>query len=194
MTDSGRIWKEWLPAIGLSLVLNILMFGALPGLMNRSGTSSVENVPLEPVNFVRLKRETPPVRRKPPPEKKEPQRTKKVKTRVTRPQRLPDLTIPFKPNRFQPLTPGAIAVPLARGLDLGASPFQGTWRVGDLDQPPDSPGTHPAGLPAASQTPGPRRMGCESNSWSARAVTLPGLRLWRRNRKNCLKTVSVAAF
>jgi protein TonB len=135
MTAGSRIWKEWLPAAALSLVLNALMFGALPGLLDRQNSISIERVPLEPVNFVRLKQETPPIRRKPPPEKKQSHRAKKLKPKMTQPQKSPELTIPFKPNRFQPVTPGALTVPLARGVDLGTNPFKGQWGVGDLDQP-----------------------------------------------------------
>ena len=135
MNTRTSIWKEWLPAILLTLVLNILMFGALPGLMERSGPASEGYLPLEPVNFVRLKLETPPVRRTPPPVKKPPQKTRKIKSPVAQPQKMPALAIPFKPSRFQPVIPGAITVPLAQGLDLGPNPFKGNWNVGDLDQP-----------------------------------------------------------
>ena len=135
MTVGGTIWKEWLPAILLSLILNAVMFGTLPGWMERERTLAVEQVPLEAVSFVRLKRETPPVRRKPPPENREPDRSKMAKPATSAVPQLPELTIPFEPNRFQPLIPGAISVPLAHGVNLGPNPFKGAWGVGDLDQP-----------------------------------------------------------
>ena len=135
MTAGDSLWKEWLPAILLSLILNALMFGTLPGWMERERTLTVEQVPLEAVNFVRLKRETPPLRRKPPPVKKQPAPSKKAKPAMSAAPKLPELTIPFEPNRFQPITPGAISVPLARGIAVGTNPFKGEWGLGDLDQP-----------------------------------------------------------
>jgi len=135
MTADGTIWKAWLPALLISLILNVLMFGTLPGLMKRDHPLAVEQIPLEAVNFVRLKREIPPVRHKPPPVQKQPARAGKAKPMIPAAPKLPELTIPFQPNRFQPLAPGAISVPLARGLDLGPNPLKGTWDVGDLDQP-----------------------------------------------------------
>jgi len=135
MTGTGTIRKEWLLAAVLSLVLNTFMFGALPGFMEHQGSISLDRVPLEPINFVRLKRDTPPVRRKPPPVKNQSHRPEKSKPKMAAPPLLPELTIPFKPNRFQPVTPGAISIPLARGITVGTNPFKGEWGVADLDQP-----------------------------------------------------------
>ena len=135
MTRTNTIRREWVFAVLLSLLLNALMFGALPGFMDHQGSISLERVPLEPINFVRLKRDTPPVRRKPPPAIKQPHRPEKPKPKTVTAPILPALTIPFKPNQFQPVTPGAIAIPLARGITVGTNPFKGEWGVGDLDQP-----------------------------------------------------------
>lgn len=135
MTDAGGIWKEWIPAIVLSLVLNILMFGALPGLMQRDQGPVARQFPLEAVNFVRIRKDTPPVQRKPPPEKKQPQRTRKVTPQISHPELAPQLTIPFKPTRFTPLTPGTISVPLARGITIGSNPYARQWGTNDLDRP-----------------------------------------------------------
>ncbi len=136
MTGSDNIWKEWLPAVVLSLAVNALMFGALPGLMDRQINISSEKVLIHPVSFVRIKRETPPVRRKPVPQKKhKPARAKTTKPKINQHRKLPELTIPFEPNRFLPVTPGTLSIPLARGIDLGQNPLNREWDAGDLDQP-----------------------------------------------------------
>ena len=136
MTRKGNLRIEWLPALVLALVVNALMFGALPGLMQRETKISSERIPIHPVHFVRLKRETPPVSRKPPPpEKPKPARAKIKKPQVAPPQKRPELTIPFQPDRILLVTPGTISVPLARGIDLGKYPLEHRWSVGDLDQP-----------------------------------------------------------
>ena len=135
MTGTGTIRKEWVFAAILSLVLNALMFGTMPGLMESQGSISLDRVPLESVNFVRIKRDTPPVRRPPPPPQKHPDQPQKSKPKMMAAPKIAALTIPFKPNRFQPVTPGAIAIPLARGVTVGSNPWQGEWGVGDLDQP-----------------------------------------------------------
>lgn len=136
MTGKGNQWIEWFPAIVLSLAVNALMFGALPGLMQRETKVSSERIPIHPVNFVRLKRETPPVSRKPPPpEKPKPARAKMKRPQVAPPQKRPELTLPFQPDRFLPVRPETISVPLARGIDLGKYPPKHSWSDGDLDQP-----------------------------------------------------------
>jgi len=135
VTDAGSIWKEWTPAVVLSLVLNILMFGALPGLMERDNTVTGRQVPMRAVNFVRLRKEIPPVRPKPLPEKKQPPKAGKVPPQMSQPKRAPQLTLPFKPTRFTPLTPGTISVPLARGITIGSNPYERQWELNDLDRP-----------------------------------------------------------
>jgi protein TonB len=136
MTGKGNQWIEWFPAIVLSLAVNALMFGALPGLMQREAKISSERIPIHPVNFVRLKRETPPVSRKPPPlQKPKPARTEMKRPQIAQPQTRPELTIPFQPDRILPVTPGTISIPLARGIDLDQYPLKHKWGMGDLDQP-----------------------------------------------------------
>ena len=136
MTAGGNIWKEWLPAVMLSLAVNGLMFGALPGLLDRPANTPLERVPIHPINFIRLKQETPPVRRDPPPpEKRKPTQAKTINPKVNQPPKLPALAIPFEPDRFLPVTPGAITIPLARGVIFDNNPSNHEWGIGDLDQP-----------------------------------------------------------
>ena len=135
MTDAGSIWKEWVPAACLSLVLNVLMFGALPGLMERDNTATARQVPMRTVNFVRLRKETPPVRPKPLSQKKQPPKARKATPQMSQPEHAPQLTLPFKPTRFTPLAPGSISVPLARGITIGSNPYARQWGLNDLDRP-----------------------------------------------------------
>ncbi len=136
MTRPANVWAEWLTALAVSLALNVLMFGALPGLMQRETNISSSRVPIQPINFVRLKHETPPITRKPPPpQKQKPARAAIKKPRAVQLHKRPQLTLPYQPSRVLPMTAGAISVPLAQGLDPGLLSLDHEWGLGDLDQP-----------------------------------------------------------
>ena len=129
----------WTGAVVLSLVLNLMLFGLMPGLIADVGERPQAAEPVRTVNVIRVKRPEPP-----PPKKKPKPRHKSVTAR-NRPlgrqplrqvqplDKLPRLA--FEINPKLPAGPVALPSPQMETVVFEAPPMAGIFDLGELDGP-----------------------------------------------------------
>ncbi len=135
----ARTWLAWIGAILFSLVLNMGMFGLLPGLLNKSPVKPGARDQAHMVNFIRMKRPEPIVQKKrvkkvverKAPEKKripkKPAPPRRVKTRK--------IDLPFEINPKLPAGPGSLEIPPMAMVAVDAPEFKQTYEMDEIDNP-----------------------------------------------------------
>lgn len=135
---SRRNGWTWALAGFWALTMNIVLFAAMPHLLNTNTSPAEFDQILDQINVIRVKRAETPVERKtvkPP----EPQvrrinlNPKAVATSVVQPK----MALPFEVNAKLPSSPSSLELPpmVSASLDSFATTVQDVFKTEDLDQP-----------------------------------------------------------
>ncbi|WDP91039.1 MAG: energy transducer TonB [Desulfobacter sp.] len=129
----------WLFAIGLSLGLNLFLFGIMPGLIHSVPQRPDALEDIRTVQVVRVKRpDTPPKKRektKPPKPEDKPKPVKQL-ARMTAPQPAPIRPkLPFELNPKLPRFSDSLEMPPLSHFTMKAAAPKGLYQMGDLDSP-----------------------------------------------------------
>ena len=136
-------WKAligWTLAILFSALLNITLFGLMPGLIHMIPQNQDDLEDIKAIQVIRVKhQETPPRKKelKKPEPKQEPRRVKTTTpTRVMRqkPMQLKP-HLPFQLNPKLPTTPSSLAMPPMENFSMAAPTLKGIYEMGELDNP-----------------------------------------------------------
>jgi len=129
----------WSTAATLSLLINITLFGLMPGLIERSPQIPGYPLPVEKMNVIRIKRPEPPA---------PPQKPKKPVTPQTPPQKQvihqnvfrnpppkPKFRLPFEINPRLPALAGDFQAPPMETVLLETPELTSLYGVGEIDHP-----------------------------------------------------------
>lgn len=140
--SSSRIWLiciGWSLAIVLSVILNISLFGLMPGLIELVPKDQADLEELKTIQVIRIKhQETPP--RKKEPKKPEPiEKPRELKTTPTKiiQQKPMNLRprLPFALNPRLPAAPGSLIMPPIEKFSLDGPTLKDLYKVNELDSP-----------------------------------------------------------
>ena len=129
----------WCLAIALSALLNIALFGLMPGLIELAPKDQTDLEDLKAIQVIRMKhKETPPRKKehqKPKPKEK-PKELKTTPTKIVRqkPVRLKP-RLPFELNPRLPAAPGSLIMPPMETFSLDGPTLKGLYEMGELDSP-----------------------------------------------------------
>ena len=134
-----RICFGWCLAIALSMLLNIALFGLMPGLIELETEDQADLEDLKAIQVIRVKhQETPPRKKelqKPKP-KEEPRKVKTTPTQVVRQRRMNlKPRLPFELNPRLPAVPGSLVMPPMENFSLDGPTLKGLYEMGELDSP-----------------------------------------------------------
>jgi len=130
----------WTLAILFSALLNITLFGLMPGLIHMIPQNQDNLEDIKAIQVIRVKhRETPPRKKelKKPEPKQEPRRVKTTTpTRVVKqkPMQLKP-RLPFQLNPKLPATPTSLTMPPMEHFSMTAPTLKGIYEMGELDNP-----------------------------------------------------------
>ena len=130
----------WTLAILFSALLNITLFGLMPGLIHMIPQNQDDLEDIKAIHVIRVKhQETPPRKKelKKPEPKQEPRRVKTTTpTRVVqqKPMQLKP-RLPFQLNPKLPATPSSLAMPPMENFSMTAPTLKGIYEMGELDNP-----------------------------------------------------------
>ncbi len=135
----ARTSLAWIFAILLSLLLNMGMFGLLPGLFDRNPMKPDPLDRSQMVNFVRMKRLEPPVEKKrikKEIERKEPEK-KRIPKKTVHPRHVKKrrIDLPFEINPKLPAGPGSPRIPSMEMVSIGAPELKPTYEMNEIDNP-----------------------------------------------------------
>ncbi len=127
-------------SVFLALILNVALFGLMPGLFQSDNSHPPEFEKIQAVNFIRIKqKETPP---KPRPEKKEPEEKKpkekeKIAKALTRPSKpaFKKMELPIELNSRLPMEQTALPVPDIQSVPMDFSGMKEFYGTGEIDYP-----------------------------------------------------------
>lgn len=130
----------WGIAVALSALLNITLFGLMPGLtrLNPHGNRNLDDV--QAIQVIRVKRSEPPPRkkeRKPPEPDEKPDVVKTATpTRVVTPRPLAiKPRLPFALNPKLPATPTSLSMPPIQQFSMSTPTMKGIYGMAELDNP-----------------------------------------------------------
>ncbi len=142
-TITGRSpWASfmgWILAIGFSTLLNLTLFGLMPGLIHMIPQDQQDLEDIKAIQVIRVKhKETPPRKKelKKPEPKKEPIRKTVTPTRMVqqKPMQLKP-RLPFQLNPKLPVTASSLIMPPMENFSLTAPTLKGLYEMGELDSP-----------------------------------------------------------
>ena len=125
----------WAGAIALALLLNVVMFGLMPGLLVGGGDYTVPPSMQNAIDVFRIKRQEPPLPDKHKPKPKEEDKTpeeKKVAREVLQQKPVSKPRMPFEINSRLPAGPGIVPT---LALEKYTTQDLGIFSLDDLDQP-----------------------------------------------------------
>ena len=140
-TRSGwAVAMGWIMALALSALLNMTLFGLMPGLIHMIPQTLDDLEEIKAIQVIRVKHtETPPRKKehKPPEPKPKPKQIKTVTpTQVLRKTPLPmKPRLPFELNPRLPATPTSLAMPPMEHFSMDAPTLKGLYEMGELDNP-----------------------------------------------------------
>ncbi len=129
----------WTLAIGLSLGLNLFLFGIMPGLIHRVPGQLESRESVRAIQVVRVKRPEPPPKKrewtKPPEPKQEPKPVRQL-ARVNSPRPAPvKPKLPFELNPALPEVSDSLEMPPLSHLAMNVSLPKGLYMASELDAP-----------------------------------------------------------
>ncbi len=129
----------WIGAVLFSLVLNMGMFGLLPGLFDRNPLKPDDPERGRMVDFIRMKRPEPPVERRritKEIERKEPEK-KRIPQQPVQPRRVkkPRIDLPFEINPELPAGPGSLRIPPMEMAAVEAPVLKPAYGMNEIDHP-----------------------------------------------------------
>ena len=136
----SRPFLLWSAAILFSLILNIALFGLMPGLSTGVAERPGKTEPLRMLDVVRIKRSDPP----PPPKKEHIPKPETMATHQGAVVKVPAQVHPiidklprldFDINPRLPAGPLVLPSPAMETVDFGAPAMDGIFSIGDLDAP-----------------------------------------------------------
>jgi protein TonB len=129
----------WTVAVIASLILNMVLFGLMPRLIDNDMGRPVCGPCIEMVNVVRIKRPEPPARRKEKEEAPRPQETPKKlnpQKRVYENRPLKQVVdLPFEIKPKLPSISGTVPVLPMQMVSVGTPDLKGSYGVGEIDRP-----------------------------------------------------------
>ncbi|SMC39513.1 outer membrane transport energization protein TonB [Desulfocicer vacuolatum DSM 3385] len=130
----------WGLAIAVSALLNITLFGLMPGLIHMIPKDQDALEDINAIQVIRIKRqETPPRKKelKKPKPKQEPKRVKTTTpTKVVQQKKLQlKPRLPFKLNPKLPATATSLTMPPMESFSMEAPTLKGLYEMGELDSP-----------------------------------------------------------
>jgi protein TonB len=136
----GGSFVGWGLAIVLSALLNITLFGLMPGLIHMIPQDQQNLEDIKAIQVIRIKRhETPPRKKelKKPKPKQEPKRLKTTTpTKVVQQKKLQlKPRLPFQLNPRLPATPTSLTMPAMEYFSMDAPTLKGLYEMGELDSP-----------------------------------------------------------
>lgn len=134
---SVRSIRGWVIALGGSVLLNLALFGLMPGLIQRLPAPPESLERFDPVRVVRVKRPEPPPRKKRVEKTAEPKPVKQIKP-FNHPQIRkknitvePRINLDLNPNL--PAAPMDLAIPVLEQFSMQAPALKDLYEIGDLD-------------------------------------------------------------
>lgn len=164
----------WLLAIGLSGLLNLFLFGIMPGLVRRAPAPPEDLEEIQSVRVVRIKRpETPPRKKEkiPPPKPEVPPKQARKLSRMQAP--VPARVRPRLPFELNPKLPefsNSLTMPPLSSFSMDTRTPRGLYMPGDLDGPLTALSRVPAIYPLRA-----RRLGIQGWVKVAFTVTAEGM-------------------
>jgi periplasmic protein TonB len=133
-----NIFFRFFSAAIVALVLNMTMFGLMPGLLDKSSQKPKTAADFQTINVVRIKKPDTPVKKKKL-KKNEPIKQKRMmpgKT-ITRQQKAPltKIRLPFEINPVIPAAPGAFTTPAMAHITLDRPSLKESYAAVELDRP-----------------------------------------------------------
>ncbi len=129
----------WTTAALLALLINILLFGLMPGLTDQKPRLPDHPPAVANINVIRVKRPEPPAPTPKPRRevKPDPEPPKKMRTQQTprRPAPKRKFHLPFEINTRLPAFSGDFQAPPMETVALDAPALKSTYGVGEIDQP-----------------------------------------------------------
>lgn len=135
-----RTCAGWTIAILFSGLLNITLFGLMPGLVQMIPKDQTDLEDIKAIQVIRIKRQETPPRKKEREKPKPREIPKKIKTTTpTRVIKQKDITLkprlPFKLNPRLPATPGSLVMPPMENFSMDGPELKGLYDMGELDNP-----------------------------------------------------------
>jgi protein TonB len=134
-TLTRRNKMGWLGVVGGALILNLILFAAMPWLLQTAPEKpTFENI-VSQVNIIRLHREQTPVQRATEAQPPKPSRERKTPgPPAPRPLRAA-LNLPLELNAHLPATPGTLSLPPLSPASVAGAADDNVFSAGDLDFP-----------------------------------------------------------
>lgn len=133
----GSLWG-WAIAVTGSILLNVILFGLMPGLIQRIPASKDKLETLEHIQVIRVKKKETPPPRKPPEKIAKPKPIKQIQTTPAA-TRVKPRKITLKPrlafelNSHLPAAPMDIVMPALEHFSMEAPILKANYDIGELD-------------------------------------------------------------
>jgi len=136
----GASLVGWCLAIALSGLLNMALFGLMPGLIHIIPKDQKELEEIKAIQVVRIKHKEIPPRKKELKKRKPKQKPKQLKTHTltqVMPQKKLKITprLPFQLNPKLPVTSTSLTMPAMEHFSMKTPTLKGQYEMGELDRP-----------------------------------------------------------